>query len=154
MVNVLIVLYLELLAILFFLIKMRVNLNLELGSIFLGYSKGVKGHRLWDRSLTGMRIVIIRDVMFDESEVPCMDREEQQDIVRKKSPIEMEQVSVHIPITLCEVKTNTHNQRDIEGDEEIVKDNPIDEDLYLTINWLEIERNKHVESSKDCQTIL
>ncbi|CAA0816138.1 Unknown protein [Striga hermonthica] len=40
--------------------------------VFLGYSDGVKGYRLWLRSVPGFKVVISRDVVFNESEMPCL----------------------------------------------------------------------------------
>ena len=40
--------------------------------IFLGYPEDVKGYRLWDRSEPGLRIVISRDVVFNENDFPCL----------------------------------------------------------------------------------
>lgn len=39
--------------------------------VFLGYPEGVKGYRLWDRSLPGFKAIIRRDVTFNEFEFPC-----------------------------------------------------------------------------------
>ncbi|CAA0827001.1 Uncharacterized mitochondrial protein AtMg00820, partial [Striga hermonthica] len=40
--------------------------------VFLGYPDGVKGYRLWLRSVPGFKVVISRDVVFNESEMPCL----------------------------------------------------------------------------------
>ena len=40
--------------------------------VFLGYSEGVKGYRLWNLSEPGFKVVISKDVLFDESEFPCL----------------------------------------------------------------------------------
>ncbi|CAA0806744.1 Unknown protein [Striga hermonthica] len=40
--------------------------------VFLGYPDGVKGYRLWFRSVPGFKVVISRDVVFNESEMPCL----------------------------------------------------------------------------------
>lgn len=39
--------------------------------IFLGYEPGTKGYRLWDRQSSGIKIIISRDVVFDETCFPC-----------------------------------------------------------------------------------
>ena len=44
-----------------------------LKGVFLGYPLGVKGYRLWLREQKGFRVIISRDVVFDESRMPCKD---------------------------------------------------------------------------------
>ncbi|CAA3003523.1 retrovirus-related Pol poly from transposon TNT 1-94, partial [Olea europaea subsp. europaea] len=36
------------------------------------YPEGVKGYRLWDRSQKGVKIIISKDVTFNENEIPCI----------------------------------------------------------------------------------
>ncbi|KAL2470249.1 Uncharacterized protein Adt_38385 [Abeliophyllum distichum] len=43
--------------------------------VFLGYPEGVKGYRLWDRSQSGVKIIISKDVKFNESEMSCLESE-------------------------------------------------------------------------------
>lgn len=38
--------------------------------IFLGYPESVKGYRLWDKSVPGFKVLISRDVVFNETEFP------------------------------------------------------------------------------------
>ena len=40
--------------------------------IFLGYPEGVKGYRLWYKESPGVKIIISRDVMFNENEILSM----------------------------------------------------------------------------------
>ncbi|KAL0451864.1 UNVERIFIED_CONTAM: Retrovirus-related Pol polyprotein from transposon TNT 1-94 [Sesamum latifolium] len=40
--------------------------------IFIGYPIGVKGYRLWLRSQPGFKVIISRDVTFNETEMPCL----------------------------------------------------------------------------------
>ncbi|KAL0456140.1 UNVERIFIED_CONTAM: Retrovirus-related Pol polyprotein from transposon TNT 1-94 [Sesamum latifolium] len=40
--------------------------------IFIGYPIGVKGYRLWLRSQPGFKVIISRDVTFNEIEMPCL----------------------------------------------------------------------------------
>ncbi|GAB2300656.1 hypothetical protein Dimus_038630 [Dionaea muscipula] len=39
--------------------------------VFLGYQEGTKGYRLWDKGASGFKIMISRDVIFNENEFPC-----------------------------------------------------------------------------------
>ncbi|KAL0313432.1 UNVERIFIED_CONTAM: Retrovirus-related Pol polyprotein from transposon TNT 1-94 [Sesamum radiatum] len=50
--------------------------------IFIGYPEGVKGYRLWLRSQPGFKVLISKDVVFNESEMPCLNnqKEEKSDI--------------------------------------------------------------------------
>ncbi|CAH9141104.1 unnamed protein product [Cuscuta epithymum] len=40
--------------------------------VFLGYPEGVKGYRVWDRNQVGFKVVVSRNVVFNESEFPCL----------------------------------------------------------------------------------
>ncbi|GAB2276096.1 hypothetical protein Dimus_039170 [Dionaea muscipula] len=39
--------------------------------VFLGYQEGTKGYRLWERESAGIKILISRDVIFNENTFPC-----------------------------------------------------------------------------------
>ena len=39
--------------------------------MFVGYQEGTKGYRLWDRHSGGVKIIISRDVIFNEAKFPC-----------------------------------------------------------------------------------
>ena len=43
----------------------------SLKCVFLGYHDGTKGYRLWKRNTPGVRIIISRDVVFNELTFPC-----------------------------------------------------------------------------------
>lgn len=55
--------------------------------IFLGYPEGTKGYRLWDRSVPGFKLIISRDVVFNEFEFPCKNFESESGMLE----IEVEQ---------------------------------------------------------------
>ncbi|KAL2251745.1 UNVERIFIED_CONTAM: Retrovirus-related Pol polyprotein from transposon TNT 1-94 [Sesamum indicum] len=42
--------------------------------VFIGYPMGVKGYRLWVRSKPGFKVLISRDVTFNENEMPCLEK--------------------------------------------------------------------------------
>ncbi|KAL2238396.1 UNVERIFIED_CONTAM: Retrovirus-related Pol polyprotein from transposon TNT 1-94 [Sesamum indicum] len=42
--------------------------------VFIGYPEGTKGYRLWVRSQPGFKVLISRDVTFNENEFPCLDK--------------------------------------------------------------------------------
>ncbi|KAL2239854.1 UNVERIFIED_CONTAM: Retrovirus-related Pol polyprotein from transposon TNT 1-94 [Sesamum indicum] len=42
----------------------------SLKCVFIGYPNGVKGYRLWVRSKPGFKVIISRDVTFNENEMP------------------------------------------------------------------------------------
>ena len=44
-----------------------------LKGVFLGYPLGVKGYRLWLRDQKDYKVIISRDVIFDETRMPCKD---------------------------------------------------------------------------------
>ncbi|CAH9139773.1 unnamed protein product [Cuscuta epithymum] len=60
--------------------------------VFLGYPEGVKGYRLWDRSEPGFKVVISRDVIFNENEFPCLTLPVH--VPHNDAPNEVEQVPV------------------------------------------------------------
>ncbi|KAL2505002.1 Reverse transcriptase Ty1/copia-type domain-containing protein [Abeliophyllum distichum] len=41
--------------------------------VFLGYAKGSKGYRLWIRNIGGFKVVVSRDVVFNEHQFPCIE---------------------------------------------------------------------------------
>lgn len=46
--------------------------------VFMGYPEGVKGYRLWDRSVKGFRMITSRNVTFNECDMPCMTEKPQE----------------------------------------------------------------------------
>ncbi|KAK4404512.1 Retrovirus-related Pol polyprotein from transposon TNT 1-94 [Sesamum angolense] len=40
--------------------------------VFIGYPDGIKGYRLWLRSQPGFKVLISKDVIFNENEMPCL----------------------------------------------------------------------------------
>lgn len=67
----------------------------------------------------------------------------------------MEQVIVHMPITLSEVESNTQNQKNIEseGNDEVVEDNPINQNLLDDYQLArDRERRPHREPHKEPNT--
>lgn len=69
-----------------------------------------------DKNQKNVRIIKSHDVILNGPEMPCKENEEQQEIVREESPIEVECVNIHIPNTMCEVKNDTQNQKTLKGD--------------------------------------
>ncbi|KAL2233631.1 UNVERIFIED_CONTAM: Retrovirus-related Pol polyprotein from transposon TNT 1-94 [Sesamum indicum] len=53
----------------------------SLKCVFIGYPEGIKGYRLWIRSQPGFKVLISRNVTFNENEMPCL---------AKTKPIETE----------------------------------------------------------------
>ncbi|KAL2231194.1 UNVERIFIED_CONTAM: Retrovirus-related Pol polyprotein from transposon TNT 1-94 [Sesamum indicum] len=54
--------------------------------VFIGYPDGVKGYRLWVRNQPGFKVIISRNVTFNENEMPCLSKPEieQNDITFNK----------------------------------------------------------------------
>ncbi|KAK4397943.1 Retrovirus-related Pol polyprotein from transposon TNT 1-94 [Sesamum angolense] len=48
--------------------------------IFIGYPVGVKGYRLWLRNQPGYKVIVSRDVTFNESEFPCLANSSKKDL--------------------------------------------------------------------------
>ncbi|KAL2491533.1 Integrase catalytic domain-containing protein [Abeliophyllum distichum] len=74
--------------------------------VFLGYPEGVMGYRLWDKSENGVKIIISRDVKFNESEMPSLKSEKQQETISGESPVEVERVSTPLPVSPSEVESD------------------------------------------------
>ncbi|KAL0310073.1 UNVERIFIED_CONTAM: Retrovirus-related Pol polyprotein from transposon TNT 1-94 [Sesamum radiatum] len=68
--------------------------------VFIGYPEGVKGYRLWVRDQPGLRVVISRNVVFNESEFPCL----------TKIPRTEEEYNIELTFNKVE-ETNEDNQQ-------------------------------------------
>ncbi|KAL2511259.1 Retrovirus-related Pol polyprotein from transposon TNT 1-94 [Abeliophyllum distichum] len=98
--------------------------------VFLGYHEGVKGYRLWDRSQNGVKIIISRDVKFNESEMPRLESEKQQETISGESLVEVERVSITLPVSPSEVESdNQQDQHVVENEwvEDVIEDHHIDQ---------------------------
>ncbi|XP_012849888.1 PREDICTED: retrovirus-related Pol polyprotein from transposon TNT 1-94 [Erythranthe guttata] len=60
--------------------------------IFLGYPDGVKGYRLWLKGDFGYKIIISRDVIFNESGFPCL--AVPNVVIPQSTPNEVEQLPI------------------------------------------------------------
>ncbi|KAL5548408.1 hypothetical protein UlMin_003639 [Ulmus minor] len=58
--------------------------------VFLGYGKGVKGYRLWSLELKGTKLIISRDVIFNEQLFPYLEKTNIAGKSEQTSPILME----------------------------------------------------------------
>lgn len=84
--------------------------------VFLGYPDGVKGYRLWVKGEPGFKIVISRNVVFNENNFPCLSLPIPN--VENVAPNEVEQSPVIIP-TDVHVETNEHVDSHTNEDETI-----------------------------------
>ncbi|KAL2250907.1 UNVERIFIED_CONTAM: Retrovirus-related Pol polyprotein from transposon TNT 1-94 [Sesamum indicum] len=87
----------------------------SLKCVFIGYPDGVKGYRLWVRSQPGFKVIISRDVTFNEYEMPCLLKTE----VEPKN------------LTFNKVEDNQ------EGGENVVETNNDEQNLELEVDPLE-----------------
>ncbi|KAK4395153.1 hypothetical protein Sango_1669600 [Sesamum angolense] len=78
--KMLICLHFVFLAVLLLCFKIMINWSLVLKNVFIGYPEGVKGYRLWLRNQTGFKVVISKDVTFNESEMPCLNNSSKTDL--------------------------------------------------------------------------
>ncbi|KAL2491142.1 CCHC-type domain-containing protein [Abeliophyllum distichum] len=95
------------------------------------YPEGVNGYRLWDRSQKGGKVIVSRDVTFNEFEMPCLGPnleklggDQQEDDSRQLETIK---VSTHIPSTSSEMETQIQ-QPDEEDEEAVIEDHHVEED--------------------------
>ncbi|XP_022894035.1 uncharacterized protein LOC111408520 [Olea europaea var. sylvestris] len=93
--------------------------------IFLGYLEGVMVYRLWDRSQKGVKIIVIRDVTFNENEMSCIKGEIEpvSEIKpgkeRYRFKVELGKLSTPVHITPNEVEIQVQ-EHEMENDNEVV----------------------------------
>ena len=85
---------------------------------FLGYPERVKGYRLWDRSQKRVKIIVSRNVTFNESEMPYLqsNSDKQQDSEGKDSLKEYRNINTNIPTTLNEVERQNQSKENEENE--------------------------------------
>ena len=86
--------------------------------VFSGYPEGVKGYRLWDRSQKGVKIIVNRNVTFNESVMPCLqsNSDKQQDNEDEDSLEESRNISTNIPTTSSEVESQIQSEENEENE--------------------------------------
>ncbi|KAI5662081.1 hypothetical protein M9H77_21404 [Catharanthus roseus] len=47
--------------------------------VFIGYPSGVKGYKVWLKGEPGVRVIVSRDVVFNELDMPCLKAESDSD---------------------------------------------------------------------------
>jgi len=91
-------------------------------------------YKLWDKSQKGIRIIVSKDVTFNESEMPCT-KPSSDKVSEDKSPQEeLKNLSTQTPITSDEVentpstssKVESQNQPEIDEEREIIEEYPND----------------------------
>ncbi|KAL2232792.1 UNVERIFIED_CONTAM: Retrovirus-related Pol polyprotein from transposon TNT 1-94 [Sesamum indicum] len=87
----------------------------SLKCIFIGYPKGVKGYRLWVRSQPGFKVLISRDVTFNENEMPCLEQTKpiEKEITFNKVDIEDNQEGEELENNQEQNSENLENLGDI-----------------------------------------
>lgn len=73
--------------------------------VFLVYPEGVKGYRLWVKEEHGFKTIISRDVVFNESEFPCLSISESE--VSGSTPNKVEPLK---PVSVSESSAETDVQ--------------------------------------------
>lgn len=65
---------------------------------FLGYTNGVKGYRVCQKGSNGFKIIISKDVLFNELNMPCLSENDQETgITSKRKNIQIEMVTPLYP---------------------------------------------------------
>ncbi|KAL2460938.1 cysteine-rich RLK (RECEPTOR-like protein kinase) 8 [Abeliophyllum distichum] len=102
--------------------------------VFLDYPQGVKGYRLWARGLGGVRVIISRDVTFNENEMPCLDPKTVNDRHEKKDDFfltiadnDLEKPNPHSEIEVD--SDNNQAQTGLEESVDISPDSAIEQNL-------------------------
>ncbi|KAL2525591.1 Integrase catalytic domain-containing protein [Abeliophyllum distichum] len=111
----------------------------------------MKGYRLWDRSQTEGKVIVNRDVTFNEFEILCLGpnlekicKDQHEGDSRHLETIN---VSTHIPSTSCEMEIQQPERKDIV---ETVIEECLDEEYYLRDYQLTRDRviRPHRESQR------
>ncbi|XP_022851034.1 uncharacterized protein LOC111372852 [Olea europaea var. sylvestris] len=100
--------------------------------VFLGYAENVKGYRLWVYGEKGYRVIIRRDVVFNESYMPCLEGKKgnltENDVQIEVEPTKIDDISSAPLETECTEADQNENEPDLtesdQGDDLIP---PLDE---------------------------
>ncbi|KAL2248384.1 UNVERIFIED_CONTAM: Retrovirus-related Pol polyprotein from transposon TNT 1-94 [Sesamum indicum] len=87
---------------------------------FIGYPEGIKGYRLWVHSQPGFKVLISRDVTFNENEFPCLDKTQ----YREKEP------------TFSKVEDHLGDNQEGEENNENLVESTTDNEARITENSL------------------
>ncbi|KAL0458605.1 UNVERIFIED_CONTAM: Retrovirus-related Pol polyprotein from transposon TNT 1-94 [Sesamum latifolium] len=105
--------------------------------IFIGYPIGVKGYRLWLRSQPSFKVIISRDVTFNETEMPCLSSSHKN---HHNSDIE----SIFNKVETDQTDNQQGEENEIEENQQV--DNPQHHLLITThISLLGIEKDENLE---------
>ncbi|KAL2513066.1 Retrovirus-related Pol polyprotein from transposon TNT 1-94 [Abeliophyllum distichum] len=105
--------------------------------VFLGYPQGVKGYRLWARGHGRVKVIISRDVTFNENEMPCLDPKAVNDRHEKKDDffLTIADNDLEKPNHHSEIEVESDNNQAQTGLEEFVDISPesaIEQDLPVS----------------------
>ncbi|KAL0342640.1 UNVERIFIED_CONTAM: Retrovirus-related Pol polyprotein from transposon TNT 1-94 [Sesamum calycinum] len=96
--------------------------------VFIGYPEGVKGYRLWLRNQTGFKVVISKDVTFNESEMPCLNNSSRTELDFRATAVPL---AAHFQ--LCK-EQSPKNETETEQMKNIPYSNAIGSVMYLMVS--------------------
>ena len=92
--------------------------------VLVGYQQqqGTKGYRLWDRDSKGIKIIISRDVVFDEKNFPCKLPSEPVDTPPNESAPETESPTIQVEPSVLAPEPYREPQPDVDHNDDQVTD--------------------------------
>ncbi|KAI5678347.1 hypothetical protein M9H77_09297 [Catharanthus roseus] len=103
--------------------------------VFIGYPSGVKGYKVWLRGESGVRVVVSRDVVFNELDMPCLRTETKPESSSSTSIVENILVEVEVTSEPShehtlepELEPETNKESSIPKPDEPILDNSDDDD--------------------------
>lgn len=87
--------------------------------VLLGYGEGVKGYRLWVRENKGYKIIISRNVIFNEDDLPCLKSENKIEPLSQNECLEK---GVEIEVEQSDDENHQNATQSVEENEEIPGD--------------------------------
>ncbi|KAL2237909.1 UNVERIFIED_CONTAM: Retrovirus-related Pol polyprotein from transposon TNT 1-94 [Sesamum indicum] len=94
--------------------------------VFIGYPDGIKGYRLWVRSKSSFKVLISRDVTFNENELPCLDK-----IQHRENESTFNKVEEHLEDNQEGEENHENLVEQTAENDAIITENPLD-DYQLT----------------------
>ncbi|KAL2519673.1 Reverse transcriptase Ty1/copia-type domain-containing protein [Abeliophyllum distichum] len=124
---------------------------MSLKCVFLGYEENVKGYTLWVREEMGYKVIIRRDVVFNESLMPCL-KETKLSLYQRDVRIEVEPSNLNEGDDL-EVRNNLNqpeNVHIVSYLEEEMDENPSDLVTFLFDEY-KLTREMEKANKTSCQ---
>lgn len=107
--------------------------------IFLDYDENVKGYRLWVKSEKGYRVIVRKDVVFNETLMPCL--EGKCVLTEKDAQIEMESAHIEQDTLVPEIEKTASGWSNIDPETKNDQSN-LHDPIPLPLEEYQLTRNK------------